>query len=118
MNFSFRETAEPPPSLERAESGEQETESAPRAAAVDVARPMVSPAAPVVSPAAPLVLPAPPADDKPHRFPVRKCPRCQSGKVKVTSTRKPLRHHKCDACSATFKSLELQAPATNAGAEP
>lgn len=49
--------------------------------------------------------------DVPLPFPVRQCPRCGSTNLKVTSTRKPLRHHKCLDCEsqgkpATFKSLE------------
>ena len=35
-----------------------------------------------------------------------KCPKCRSGKTHITSTRRPVRHHKCDGCQATFKSYE------------
>jgi transposase-like protein len=41
--------------------------------------------------------------------PVR-CPECQSADVKVTSTRRPTRHHKCKACGHTFKSIEESQP--------
>jgi hypothetical protein len=34
------------------------------------------------------------------------CPKCQSKEVKTTSTRKPVRMHKCAACGWTFKSVE------------
>ena len=37
--------------------------------------------------------------------PVR-CPKCNSLKVKVTSTRRPVRHHKCEDCGERFKSVE------------
>lgn len=34
------------------------------------------------------------------------CPKCGSDAVKVTSTRKPVRQHRCDSCGKTFKSVE------------
>jgi|GEM_PF-2298069 len=34
------------------------------------------------------------------------CPKCGSTDTRVTSTRRPVRHHKCRACSAAFKSVE------------
>lgn len=37
--------------------------------------------------------------------PVR-CPECRSTEVRVTSTRRPIRQHKCKQCGATFKSVE------------
>ena len=37
--------------------------------------------------------------------PVR-CPDCGSDDTKVTSTRRPVRYHKCRGCGATFKSVE------------
>lgn len=40
--------------------------------------------------------------------PVR-CPECGSTDTKVTSTRRPVRHHKCRACGAAFKSVEREA---------
>jgi hypothetical protein len=42
----------------------------------------------------------------PVNYPVKGCPSCGSPNVKVTSTRKPIRHHKCEACAARFKSVE------------
>jgi transcription elongation factor Elf1 len=58
-------------------------------------------------------VPAPaPAEAEFHPYPVEACPRCGSARVKVTSTRKPVRHHACADCRAsgrpaTFKSREL-----------
>lgn len=40
----------------------------------------------------------------PYR-PVR-CPQCQGTDCPVTSTRKPVRYHKCRSCGKTFKSVE------------
>jgi Zn finger protein HypA/HybF involved in hydrogenase expression len=34
------------------------------------------------------------------------CPDCGSDETKVTSTRRPIRHHKCLACQSCFKSYE------------
>jgi len=34
------------------------------------------------------------------------CPECSSSDTYVTSTRRPIRHHKCRACSHGFKSVE------------
>ena len=34
------------------------------------------------------------------------CPQCGSADVKITSTRRPVRHHKCKACGEAFKSVE------------
>ena len=39
--------------------------------------------------------------------PVR-CPKCGSVKTKVTSTRRPVRHHKCKDCGECFKSVEAK----------
>jgi len=37
---------------------------------------------------------------------VLRCPHCQSKDTVITSTRKPLRHHKCKTCKKTFQSVE------------
>ena len=37
---------------------------------------------------------------------VLRCPECGSDATRVTSTRRPLRWHKCDDCDHTFKSFE------------
>lgn len=37
---------------------------------------------------------------------VLRCPSCGSKKTKITSTRKPIRHHKCKDCGHNFKSTE------------
>jgi len=37
---------------------------------------------------------------------ILRCPACQSPNVKTTSTRVPVRHHKCHDCGENFKSLE------------
>ena len=39
-------------------------------------------------------------------YPVLHCPSCTSIDVRVTSTRRPLRHHVCDACGHRFKTRE------------
>lgn len=47
-----------------------------------------------------------PAARQPVRYVTTRCPSCGSADVKVTSTRRPIRHHKCQACGETFKSYE------------
>jgi transposase-like protein len=44
--------------------------------------------------------------DAPVAYQITHCPHCGSGCTKVTSTRKPIRHHKCMECGKTFKSHE------------
>jgi Zn ribbon nucleic-acid-binding protein len=39
-------------------------------------------------------------------YPMIHCPECNSVQTRVTSTRKPVRHHKCDNCGHCFKSHE------------
>lgn len=39
-------------------------------------------------------------------YKVVKCPECGSKDTKVTSTRRPIRHHKCKSCEHCFKSVE------------
>jgi hypothetical protein len=34
------------------------------------------------------------------------CPECHGTKTRVTSTRRPIRHHKCSDCEHCFKSAE------------
>lgn len=34
------------------------------------------------------------------------CPECRSARTRVTSTRRPVRHHKCRDCNHCFKSIE------------
>jgi predicted RNA-binding Zn-ribbon protein involved in translation (DUF1610 family) len=48
-----------------------------------------------------------PTTPSPVIYQVVKCPVCDSSHTRVTSTRRPLRHHKCDDCGAGFKSHEL-----------
>jgi ssDNA-binding Zn-finger/Zn-ribbon topoisomerase 1 len=43
---------------------------------------------------------------KPVVYQVIRCPGCGSGDTHVTSTRRPIRHHKCDGCGECFKSSE------------
>ena len=35
-----------------------------------------------------------------------RCPECDSPETRVTSTRRPIRYHRCEACGHTFKSRE------------
>jgi ribosomal protein S27E len=49
-----------------------------------------------------------PADLGVPFIPVR-CPDCRSDDVVVTSTRRPIRWHRCRKCGARFKSVEKQA---------
>jgi len=37
---------------------------------------------------------------------VVRCPECGSAETKVTSTKRPIRRHKCRECGAPFKSVE------------
>lgn len=37
---------------------------------------------------------------------ILRCPGCRSDDVQTTSTRRPIRYHKCRACGETFKSVE------------
>ena len=46
-----------------------------------------------------------PTDDAVAFIPIR-CPVCKSPETRVTSTRKPVRYHRCNACKHTFKSVE------------
>lgn len=50
--------------------------------------------------------PEPELPDNVVRYHVTRCPKCRSEKTKITSTRKPYRHHKCKSCEHCFKSLE------------
>jgi len=52
-----------------------------------------------------------PAEDaiRPVIFHVIRCPYCQSMKTQVTSTRRPIRWHRCGACGKPFKSVEASA---------
>ena len=43
---------------------------------------------------------------KPVAYKPIACPVCGSKDVKVTSTQRPIRHHKCRACAVNFKSHE------------
>jgi transcriptional regulator NrdR family protein len=56
------------------------------------------------------------ADDSPDNlqpvlYHVVRCPRCGSDQTRVTSTRRPIRHHKCHECGLRFKSHEVDAAA-------
>lgn len=53
--------------------------------------------------------PAPPPRRDGVTYYVIRCPKCQSKRTKVTSTRKPIRLHKCLECQNTFKSVEAEA---------
>jgi len=39
---------------------------------------------------------------------VIRCPNCNSDQTAITSTRRPIRHHKCKQCGNTFKSVERE----------
>ena len=42
-----------------------------------------------------------------HFFAVGVCPKCSAGRIKVTSTNRPYRHHACLVCGHRWKSLEV-----------
>lgn len=50
--------------------------------------------------------PAEPEQDRGVVYHVVVCPACGSKKTHVTSTRRPIRLHKCRDCGHTFKSVE------------
>lgn len=53
--------------------------------------------------------PEPDPDDLPPGFVayhVIRCPECNSDKTKTTSTRRPIRWHKCHICGHAFRSKE------------
>jgi transposase-like protein len=50
--------------------------------------------------------PPPPDPDRGVIYHVVRCPNCGSDHCKVTSTRRPVRYHRCDDCGHTFKSVE------------
>lgn len=58
-----------------------------------------------VDPPAPSLQP-PASDDSGVAYPILRCPKCHSRDVRVTSTRRPVRHHQCTACRHRFKSVE------------
>lgn len=87
--FSFREL--PGNDTTDQESGDRSQES-------EEAQPLNAHHAPAPATVSP--------ETKSLRYPVRQCPHCQSTKIRVTTTRRPLRHHKCDGCKKTFKSVE------------
>ena len=43
------------------------------------------------------------SEDKQREAPVASCPACGSLQVRVTSSRKLLRHYRCDSCGERFK---------------
>ena len=45
-------------------------------------------------------------DDRGITYLVNRCPKCGSSTIPVTSTRRPIRWHKCGDCGQTFKSVE------------
>jgi DNA-directed RNA polymerase subunit RPC12/RpoP len=63
----------------------------------------------VPTPPPPLFIPeaGPPVDGTIYYRPVR-CPQCGSKETVVTKKKKdsPIRYHRCEACKATFKSVE------------
>lgn len=50
----------------------------------------------------------PPADAEPATVTFRKikCPHCDSEETRITSTCRPKRYHRCEACGQNFNSLE------------
>ena len=50
----------------------------------------------------------PPPPPKPDgvTYHVMRCPDCNSDKVRVTRTVRPIRYHKCKDCGCNFKSVE------------
>ncbi|MFH1268668.1 MAG: hypothetical protein ABIK89_23325 [Planctomycetota bacterium] len=54
----------------------------------------------------PAEIPQPEDVDRPVVYQLTACPHCGSTRTHVTSTRRPIRHHKCLACGWTFKSCE------------
>jgi transcription elongation factor Elf1 len=94
LRFSFRELPTPPPAPEQLESGPASLDDAalPTSAVAEFGGRAQQE----------------PAQEPPTAvgYPVAACPQCGSPKIKVTSTRRPVRHHKCGACLARFKSVE------------
>jgi len=56
-------------------------------------------------PAAPVDT-GPPPDGLAVAYPLIRCPACDSTETRITSTRRPLRYHRCSDCGHTFKSRE------------
>jgi len=57
---------------------------------------------------------APGQDDQVVRYIKIRCPKCDSDRVPVYSSRDlPVRYHKCSACGHTFKSIEENYPGEN-----
>ena len=48
----------------------------------------------------------PMGNGKTVRYFVLHCPECGGAKTKITSTRRPIRYHRCPDCGHTFKSVE------------
>lgn len=46
------------------------------------------------------------------RYQILLCPECESERVRVTSTTRPKRQHKCKDCGATFQTIEERVKAT------
>lgn len=42
----------------------------------------------------------------PVRYQILCCPKCGGENTRVTSTQRPIRHHKCKDCGQTFKTVE------------
>lgn len=102
LKFSFRTLPQPADADTPAEDPPED----PRPILHTVERDTKSAADPLAGLAIIAEPPPIPQGTNPVTYPVEACPSCRSPEVKVTTSRGRVRHHKCQACGAKFKSVE------------